>query len=95
MNEDDTTDRNYCHEDGPMRIFIDVRSHRPDTGGKNALDRPEVKANGDIQDMLCDVGRFVRVSHAELFKREETAYSAWRKIGYASCLSSLGVLGGL
>jgi len=40
VNKDDTTKRNYFHEDGSIRIAIAVQSHRPWSDGKNALDGP-------------------------------------------------------
>ncbi|MDG1997210.1 MAG: arginase family protein [Emcibacteraceae bacterium] len=84
VKKDDTTDRNYFNDDGTMRIAIAVQSHRPGSGGKNALDGPEVMANGGIQDMLRSMGATVRVSHAELSEREQTEYGSWRKMGYAN-----------
>lgn len=84
VKKDDTTDRNYFNDDGSMRIAIAVQSHRPSSGGKNALDGPEVMANGGIQDMLRSMGAEVRISSAELSDREKTEYGSWRKMGYAN-----------
>ena len=84
VKKDSTSDRNYFNEDGSMRIAIAVQSHRPGSGGKNALDGPETMANGGIQDMLRDMGANVRLSSAELSEREETEYGSWRRMGYAN-----------
>lgn len=84
VKKDDTTDRNYFDENGKMRIAIATQSHRPGSGGKNALDGPEVMAQGGIQDMLRGLNAQVRVSDAVLSEREETEYGSWRKMGYAN-----------
>lgn len=84
VKKDNTSDRDYFNEDGSMRIAIAVQSHRPGSGGRNALDGPETMANGGIQDMLKDMGANVRVSSAELSEREQTEYGSWRKMGYAN-----------
>ena len=84
VKKDTTTDRNYFDEDGTMRIAIAIQSHRPGSGGKNALDGPEVMAEGGIQDMLRNMNATVRTSSAELSEREKTEYGSWRKMGYAN-----------
>ena len=84
VKKDDTTNRNYFNEDGTMRIAIAAQSHRPGSGGRNALNGPEVMVEGGIQDMLRDLNATVRVSHAELSEREESEYGSWRKMGYAN-----------
>lgn len=84
VKKDDTTDRNYFNEDGTMRIAIAAQSHRPGSGGQNALNGPEVMVEGGIQDMLRDLNATVRVSHAELSEREASEYGSWRKMGYAN-----------
>lgn len=84
VKKDNTTDRNYFNDDGSMRIAIAVQNHRPNPSGNTALDGPEVMANGGIQDMLRGLGAKVRMSTAELSKREKTEYGDWRKMGYAN-----------
>lgn len=84
VKKDDTAERNYFDADGKMRIAIATQSHRPGSGGKNALDGPEVMAQGGIQDMLRGLNATVRVSDAVLSEREETEYGSWRKLGYAN-----------
>ena len=91
VKKDETADRNYFNEDGTMRIAIAIaiaiakQLQRPSSGGgKNALDGPDVMANGGIQDLLKDMNATVRVSNAELSEREKTEYGNWRKMGYAN-----------
>lgn len=84
VKKDDTTDRNYFNEDGTMRIAIAAQSHRPGSGGQNALNGPEVMVEGGIQDMLRGLNATVRVSHATLSEREASEYGSWRKMGYAN-----------
>jgi len=85
VKKDNTTDRNYFNEDGTMRIAIATQSQRPGSGGgNNALDGPEVMANGGIQDLLRSMNATVRVSDAVLSEREQTEYGNWRKMGYAN-----------
>lgn len=84
VKKDDTANRSYFDEDGTMRIAIATQSHRPGSGGKNALDGPEVMAQGGIQDMLRSLNATVRVSDAVLSEREESEYGSWRKLGYAN-----------
>ena len=84
VKKDNTTERNYFDEYGKMRIAIATQSHRPGSGGKNALDGPEVMAQGGIQDMLRNLNTTVRVSDAVLSEREESEYGSWRKMGYAN-----------
>ena len=85
VKKDETADRNYFDEDGTMRIAIAKQLQRPSSGGgKNALDGPDIMANGGIQDLLKDMNATVRVSNAELSEREKTEYGNWRKMGYAN-----------
>lgn len=84
VKKDDTTDRNYFNEDGSMRIAIAAQSHRPGSGGQNALNGPEVMVEGGIQDMLRELNAEIRVSHAKLSEREASEYGSWRKMGYAN-----------
>ena len=85
VKKDDTTERNYFNEDGTMRIAIAKQSQRPSSGGgKNALDGPDVMADGGIQEILRGMNATVRVSNAELSEREKTEYGNWRKMGYAN-----------
>jgi arginase len=84
VKKDDTTERNYFNEDGTMRIAIAAQSHRPGSGGQNALNGPEVMVEGGIQDMLRELNAEIRVSHTELSEREASEYGSWRKMGYAN-----------
>jgi arginase len=85
VKKDATAARNYFDENGTMRIAIAKQLQRPSSGGgKNAIDGPDVMANGGIQDMLGDMNATVRVSNAELSEREKTEYGNWRKMGYAN-----------
>ena len=85
VKKDSTLERNYFNDDGTMRIAIAKQPQRPSSGGgKNALDGPDVMADGGIQDILRDMGATVRVSNAELSDREKTEYGNWRKMGYAN-----------
>ena len=75
VKKDSTLERNYFNDDGTMRIAIAKQPQRPSSGGgKNALDGPDVMADGGIQDILRDMGATVRVSNAELSDREKTEY---------------------
>ncbi|MBL4602554.1 MAG: arginase family protein [Emcibacteraceae bacterium] len=85
VKKDSTLERNYFNDDGTMRIAIAKQPQRPSSGGgKNALDGPDVMADGGTQDILRDMGATVRVSNAELSDREKTEYGNWRKMGYAN-----------
>ena len=85
VRKDGTTDRDYFDDNGTMRIAIAKQLQRPSSGGgKNALDGPDVMANGGIQDILRGMNATVRVSNAELSDREKTEYGNWRKMGYAN-----------
>jgi len=85
VKKDATAARNYFDESGTMRIAIAKQLQRPSSGGgKNAIDGPDVMANGGIQDLLRDKNATVRVSNAELSEREKTEYGNWRKMGYAN-----------
>jgi len=85
VKKDATAARHYFDDDGTMRIAIAKQLQRPSSGGgKNAIDGPDVMANGGIQDLLRDMNATVRVSNAELSEREKTEYGNWRKMGYAN-----------
>ncbi|MBT6035177.1 MAG: hypothetical protein HOH18_01760, partial [Kordiimonadaceae bacterium] len=85
VKKDSTAERNYFNDDGTMRIAITTQSQRPGSGGgNNALDGPEVMAEGGIQDLLRSMNATVRMSDAVLSEREQTEYGNWRKMGYAN-----------
>ena len=69
----------YTGSDGRLRVALVKQPFSP-TGTSAG---PNTMANGDIQQVLADMGAVVRVEEAALTADEATEYGGWKRLGMA------------